>query len=98
MPQRHQRLLEAPYRFSVGRACGGLGTGLSTIREGFFPHLAPEGMVRQVFHLLIQAVRIQPFDRRDDPRVEGTPTLLEQASIGDLLREGVLEGVFEIRK
>ena len=56
MLQRHQRLLEAPDRFPVGRARGGLGTGLTKVREGLSPHLAPEGMVRQAFNLFIQAV------------------------------------------
>ena len=98
MLQRHQRLLEAPYRFPVGRARGGLGTGLTKVRKGFSPHLAPEGMVREAFNLFIQAVGIQPFDGLDNPGVEGAPTLLEQAAIGHLLRERVLERVFELRK
>ena len=38
------------------------------------------------------------LDGLDDPRVEHPPALLQQAAVGDLVRERVLEGVLEIRE
>src|SRR5215216_6206561 len=87
MPQRDQRLLEAPYRLPVGRARGGLVTGLTEVREGLSPHLASEGMVREGFNLFIHMVGIQPFEGLDNPGVEGAPMLQEKTSIGHLLCE-----------
>src|SRR5262249_32266365 len=98
MLKRHQRLLEVLDRLPVGRTRRGLGTGLTKVTQGLAPHLAPEGMVREAFSLFIQALRRKPFDGLDNLGVEGTPTLLEQAAIGHLLRERVLERVFEFRK
>jgi hypothetical protein len=96
MLQRHQHLLEVPDRFPVGRARGSLGTGVTKVREGLAPRLTPEGVVREAFNLFIQALGRKPFDGLDNPSVEGAPTLLEQAAIGHLLRERVLERVFEL--
>jgi hypothetical protein len=40
---------------------------------------------------------MQRLDRLDEPRVKSASTLLQQAAVRDLVREGVLEGVLEIR-
>ena len=79
-------------------ALGALGTGLAKVREGLSPHLHSEGMVREAFNVLINAVGIQPFDGRDNPGMEGTPTLLRQAAISHLLRQRVLEHIFKLWK
>jgi hypothetical protein len=55
-------------------------------------------MVREAFNLFIHVVGIQSFDGLDNPGVAGAPTLLKKASIGYLLRERMLERVFELRK
>ena len=48
--------------------------------------------------LLAEAVSVERLDRLDDPRVERAAPLLQQAAVGDLVRERVLEGVLEIRE
>src|SRR5262249_11675629 len=70
----------------------------TTVTEGLLPDLAPQGMVRQPFYLLGEAVGIEAFDGLHNPGVVGTPLLREQTAVGYLLRERVLKGVFELRK
>jgi hypothetical protein len=55
-------------------------------------------MVRQTFDLLGYAVRSQRFEGLDNAGMEHPPPLLEEAAVGDLMGEGVLEGVFALRK
>ena len=60
-------------------------------------------MIGQTFDLvrasprrhLVQALGIEPFKPRDDAGMQGPPPLLQQAAIGHLLGEGVLEGIGE---
>ena len=46
--------------------------------------------------MLAEAIAVERLDRVDDPRVKRAAALLEQAAVGDLVGEGVLEGVLEI--
>ena len=55
-------------------------------------------MVGQSFRTFGQSVRIESFNGLHDPGVKGAPSLMEQAAIGNLTGEGVLEGVLKIRK
>jgi hypothetical protein len=55
-------------------------------------------VVRQPLDVLLQPVRVEPFDGRDDPSVEPLAPLLEQGAVGDLVGERVLEGVLGIGK
>ena len=48
--------------------------------------------------LLAEAIPVERLDRLDDPRVQRAPALLEQAAVGHLVGERVLEGVLEIRE
>ena len=50
------------------------------------------------FDVFGESVRIEMLDGLNDFGVEGTPSLLRKTPIGDLVREGVLERVFELRK
>ena len=53
-------------------------------------------MVGQPFDLLGQPVGIERLDGLDDAGVQRPPPLLQQAAVGHLVGEGVLEGVFEL--
>src|SRR5207244_9290194 len=72
------------------------------------PHFTPKRMVRQAFDLVRglpsggkagpgshfgQAVRSETFEGFHNANVEHAPSLLEQAVVGYLMGEGVLEGV-----
>jgi hypothetical protein len=66
--------------------------------DRFLPHLAPERVVGQSLDMFGQTVRIELFDSLDDPGVEGTPALLQEAAVGHLMGERVLEGVLQVRE
>ena len=91
-----QRLLEAADGLPVGRAAERLGAGLAEIGDRLLPHLAAERVVREPLDVLGEPVGVEPLDGLDDPGVEGAPPLLEQAAVGDLVGEGVLERVLEV--
>jgi len=48
--------------------------------------------------LVRQRIGIKPLDRFDDIRVERTPSVVEHASVRDLVGQGVLERVFRFRE
>jgi hypothetical protein len=96
MREGTKRLLEVPHGLAVGRSRHGLLPRLPAIRQGLGPHLAPEGMIGQPFHLLGHLISGKRLQGRDDPGMECPPPLLEQRLIGHLLGEGVLEGVLYI--
>ena len=52
-------------------------------------------MVGEPFDLLGQPVGIERLEGLDDTGMQGPPPVLEQAAIGHLLRQRVLEGVCE---
>ena len=71
---------------------------LPAVRQGLVPHLTPQGMVRQPFDLLGHAVRRQRLESLDNTRMQHPPPLLEEAAVGHLVRQGVLEGIDALRK
>src|SRR5215813_8059551 len=48
--------------------------------------------------LLAETIPVERLERVDDPRVKIPAPLPQQAPVRDLMRERVLEGVFEIRE
>jgi hypothetical protein len=91
-------VLEAGDRLAVGRSRKGLGAGLTEVAHGLLPDFAPDRVVRQRLELLCQTVGMERLDRVDDPGVEGPAPLVEQAPVGHVVDERVLEGVLEIRE
>jgi hypothetical protein len=55
-------------------------------------------MVRQAFNLLVQPLPRQPFNGLDNTPMEHPPPLLKQPAVGDLMGQGVFEGVFALWK
>jgi hypothetical protein len=51
-------------------------------------------MMGEQFDMFGQTVGIELFYRLDDASVERAPPFLKQTTVGYLMREGVLEGVF----
>ena len=97
MLERVERLLEAGDRLPVGRARHRLLSGLTEIADGLLPHLAPERVVGQALDVLREPLGVEALDGLDDPGVERAPALLEEAAVGHLVGQGVLEGVLERR-
>src|SRR5262245_5241474 len=55
-------------------------------------------MVGQPFDLVGQAIGRESFNDLNQPSMKGSPPLLYEPSIGDLMGQGVLEGVFRLGK
>ena len=96
MREGAERLLEVPHGLAVGRPRHGLLPRLPAVGQGLVPHLAPQGMVGQPFDLLGQPVAGERLEGLDDAGMERAPPLLQQAAVGHLVGEGVLEGVLEL--
>src|SRR5262245_16979294 len=93
-----QAVLEGRYRLLVRRALEGLDARLAKIPYSQAPRFTPEGMMCQPLRLLGQSIPVQLFYRHDDPGMQGTPSLLEETSVGHLVGERVLECIREIRR
>src|SRR5262245_65513521 len=96
MPDRDQCMLKGRDGLAEGRACKRFGPGLPEVCEGLVPHLTLESMVCQLFYVLGQPVSIEPFDGLDNARMQDSPPLLQETSVGHLVRQGVLEGVCQL--
>ena len=66
--------------------------------KGFVPHLTPPGVIRQPFHLVAQAVAIEPLASFHDAGMQGAPPFLEETPVCHLVRQGVLEAVGRLGK
>ena len=98
MTERRQRLLEVRRRLLVGRARECFGPGLPEIGQRLVPDFAANGVMGQPLYMLREAVTVKRLDRVDDPGVKIAPTVLQEAAVGDIVREGMLEGVLEVGK
>jgi hypothetical protein len=96
--QRRHGLFVTPHGFAGRRALHSLRPGLPTVEEGFVPHLPAHGMLGQALDLIRQAVASERLQGLDDLRMQRPPPLLEQAAVGHLVRQRVLEGVFSLRE
>ena len=91
-----QGLFEGGHRLAERGAVIGLGAGLPAVGHGFVPHLAPQGMVRQAFHLLGHPLGRLRFEGLDQARVQPPPPFPQEAAVRYIVRQGVLEGVCEL--
>jgi hypothetical protein len=98
MLEGDQRLLKVCHCLPRRRACKRLHASLTAVGNGLPPYLTPERMVGEPFDLLGQSVGKDRLEGRDNPGMQGTPTLLEQTPVGHFVCEGVLEGEFRLGK
>src|SRR2546422_7077021 len=98
MGHRRQRLLEVTRRLTKRRARECLSTCLLEVSHRLAPHLTSEGVVSEPLDVLGQTLGVERLDGFDNPGVERPSPLLEYAPVGNLVGEGVLEGVFEVRE
>ena len=98
MREGAERLLERPHGLSVGRPRHGLLPRLSAVRQGLVPHLAPQGMVRQAFNLFGHPLGSERLQGLHNLGMQRPPPLLQEATVGHLVGQGMLEGVLTFRK
>src|ERR1043166_3938452 len=108
MPECFQGLFEVCRCLVECRTAIGPDASLPTVGHSLVPHRTPEGVQGQGLDLvrglpsgrkalrprshLGQAVSVTLFERFDNTGVEQTAALLEEAAVGYLVRQGVLEG------
>jgi hypothetical protein len=96
--ERHERLLEEADRLPVRELTAGLRSGPAEVVHRLVPHLATIRMLGEALDLLDQSALGKPFHHLDDLRVEISPAFLQETAVRHLMRERVLEGVFELWK
>jgi hypothetical protein len=89
-------LFVARQRIAVGPAVVRLLPCLPAVCQGLVPDLAPQGMVGEPSDLVGQAVSIERLQGLDDARVQHPPPPQQEAVVGHLLGEGMLEGVVRL--
>ena len=72
-----QRLFAAGHGFPIRGTRRGTVAGLRKIRHRLLPRVRPERVVRELLHLLAEAIRGEALELPDDVRVQGPPALAE---------------------
>src|SRR5262249_61402727 len=98
VPKRNQRLLERGDGFPMSRVHRRLAPSPIEVRDGLVPHLAAERVMSETLDLLFEPRGSEPFHRQHDLRMEVTPSLTGQASVGHFVSQRVLEGVLGLRE
>src|SRR5262245_7876721 len=71
---------------------------LTGLFRSLFPYLTFEGMMREAFSVLRQSVWVEQFERVSDPCVQSTTAVVEKTSVGNLVRQCMLEDVLGLRE
>jgi hypothetical protein len=82
----------------VGRAQEGLGAGLAQVAHRLVPDLALPRVVRQPLHVLDEAIAVQALDGGRHRGVKIAPALPQEARVGHVVGERMLEAVLEVRE
>ena len=77
---------------AMRRACAGFVSGEPSVPHRFLPLLPAVRVMRKWLELLV-AIAVDGFERADDLRVECAASLAEQAAVGHLVGQRVLERV-----
>src|SRR5262249_46847133 len=91
-------LLEVGRRLDIRRPGQGLQARLPEISKRLFPHFSAKCMMGEAIDPLNEAVGIQSLDTLGDACVEPSTPVVDEAAIGNLMGQRVLERVFEIRE
>src|SRR5215831_2051922 len=98
MAESPERLLQVENGLAVGAPRHGPEPRLAEIGDRLLPQLPAQGVVSEPLGLLRDPPARQLLDGLDDTGVQGPLAFVEQALVGDLVSERVLEGVLEVRK
>jgi hypothetical protein len=89
--QSRQHLLKIHHCLAVRRAGSRPGPSLSAVEKGLVPHRASHGMVSETIYLLSPPLGRELLEDFDNTCVQHPPPLLEQATVGHFVGQGVLE-------
>jgi len=90
--------LEMRHRLRIGGTAPGLGPGLAQIRERLVPRPGLKRVMGELLHVLRHPARVSLLNDVDEPGMELAAAPLQQAPVGDLVRERVLERVLGFGK
>ena len=93
MGQGEQRLLEGEHRLPDWLSAGRLCCRRPGNRLRPCPRLTAQGVLGQSFYLLRAPVPREPLQGLDNACVQPPPPLLQQAPVGHLMGQGMLEGI-----
>ena len=91
MGERLQRRLEEGASFSIGRQFDRFVAGLTQITHCFIPERCVQGMVRKAFDHILRVLLILRFHGAQYARVEHLTLRRDQATICDLVNQGMPE-------
>ena len=91
-----QRLIEPDPGLRKRRPRGRLNAGFPEIVHRLLPHLATERVMGEALDLLGEPIAVETLHGLGDPSVEVTAPAREEAPIGHLMGERVLERVLEV--
>src|SRR5215831_2349953 len=92
-----QRLFEVSYRLAVGRTARGLHPGLAKIAKRLWPNFTGHGVLGEPLDVSGKTIRVFTLDRLDNPCMKFSPSLWQETLIRHVVRQGMLERVYEIR-
>src|SRR5262249_36432503 len=98
MPGSCQGVLELGGRLPERPSSDGFRAGPPAVAQRLAPPFRAQRMMGELLHLLLEAIAVETLDLADDSPVNGAPAVGEQTTVGHLLRERMLEGVFRIGK
>ena len=98
MVERVEGLFVSSHRLSVGSTLGPAHPHLPAIVQRFLPHLPADGVVREPFDMFGNTLGVHLLHGVHDRGMVCSPALLEEAPVGDLVSQRVLEDVLEVGK
>ena len=98
MAERRERLVEVCGGRRVRRAARRPRRGSAAPRHRLVPQLTLHRMMGEALDVVVEAVAVELPDRVHHRGMEGAAPGIEQALVGDLVRQRVLEGVLEVRE
>src|SRR5262245_29413479 len=92
------RLLETGDRLPKSQPRRRLASSLLKVAERRLPQLSGESMMGQAIDVLDETIRVQALDAGHRGGVQREPTPAQDARVGHVMGERVLEGEFHIRE
>src|SRR2546430_4220385 len=98
MRERRDGRFVADDRFAVGGSPPGFPRRAMEVVDRFLPELTAEGVVSEPLEMLGEAVGIERLDCLRESGMEQSSAIVEQAPVGDVVSQRVLERDLDIRE
>src|SRR5262245_41191528 len=98
MREGAERLLEGPHSLTMSRPRHSRLPRLAAVCYSLVPHLTSQGMVGQTVDQVASTLPGVGFEGRDNLRVQVTPPLRQETTVGYFVGERVFEGERTLRK